>query len=99
MRTPATLDWGLDGRLSMHLSAYPGCTLSGQASAITGGPVRWRSVDMVFGAACPTVWGGMALEGRHVTGGIDAKSGDEFVLFGVDSSQNFSLVLPAKRRP
>lgn len=100
LRTPASLQWGVDGTLKVLLSSYPGCTLNGHANALAGGPVRWRSFDLEFsGAACPTVLGIVPLARRTVRGAIDAKSGDEFVLFGLDDSQQVALAMAARRLP
>lgn len=98
--TPASLQWGVDGTLKVVMSAYPGCSLTGWANPLAGGPARWRSFELAFGStACPTVMGIVPLARRTVRGAIDAKSGDEFVLFGLDDSQQVAMAMAAKRVP
>jgi hypothetical protein len=100
LRSTATLQWGSDDALIVRMDGYPDCTLSGRAAELAGGPARWRSFHMVFtGPGCPIGLGNRPLEGMAISGAIDARSGDEFVLFGLDDGESVALVLPATRTP
>lgn len=99
LQLATTLVWGADGSLSLSLSDWPACTAAGQAGALVGGPARWLSFHLGFsGAGCPTTSNHLNLSGVEVQGGVDAASGDAFMLFGSDNAHQTTLLLPATRQ-
>lgn len=100
LRLDARLQWAADGSLNLSMAALPACQLSGRAQALLGGPARWRSVEVSFsGTGCPVIAGSLPLAGVTVRGGIDAASGDRFVLFAIDAARRVPVVMDATRLP